>query len=136
AAFVVQRADGAVLVRTRPPKGLLGGMTEVPTTEWTHDFHEADAIAAAPRLVRAKRAWRRLPGAVTHVFTHFPLQLVVYAAEVPAGTAAPNGTRFVAHAELADEALPNLMRKVLAHALPDTSADFRPCAFSRRSATG
>jgi A/G-specific adenine glycosylase len=136
AAFVVQRADGAVLVRTRPPKGLLGGMTEVPTTEWTHDFNDADALAAAPRLVRTKRAWRRRPGAVTHVFTHFPLQLVVYAGEVPAGTAAPKGTRFVARAELAGEALPNLMRKVLAHALPDTSADFRPRAFSRRSASG
>ena len=32
AAFVVVRADGFVLVRTRPAKGLLGGMTEVPTT--------------------------------------------------------------------------------------------------------
>ena len=134
AAFVVQRVDGAVLVRTRPPKGLLGGMTEVPSTEWAHDFDETDALAAAPRLVRAKRAWRRLPGVVTHVFTHFPLQLVVYAAEVPAGTPAPKGTRFVARAEVAGEALPNLMRKVLAHALPDTSADFRPRAFSRRSA--
>ena len=28
AAFYVRRDDGAVLVRTRPPKGLLGGMTE------------------------------------------------------------------------------------------------------------
>ncbi len=38
AAFVVRRADGKVLVRTRPAKGLLGGMTEVPTTEWSKDF--------------------------------------------------------------------------------------------------
>ena len=44
AAFVVLRADGCVLVRSRPPKGLLGGMTEVPTTEWTHDFDERDAL--------------------------------------------------------------------------------------------
>ena len=32
--------DGFVLVRTRPAKGLLGGMTEVPTTEWSTDFDE------------------------------------------------------------------------------------------------
>src|ERR1051326_1722090 len=32
ASFVVIRADGFVLVRTRPSKGLLGGMTEVPST--------------------------------------------------------------------------------------------------------
>ena len=29
AAFVAIRADGTLLVRTRPPRGLLGGMTEV-----------------------------------------------------------------------------------------------------------
>ncbi|MFD1333830.1 A/G-specific adenine glycosylase, partial [Methylopila musalis] len=33
-AFWVERADGAVLVRARPPKGLLGGMTEIPTGAW------------------------------------------------------------------------------------------------------
>jgi A/G-specific adenine glycosylase len=132
AAFVVIRAGGAVLVRTRAPKGLLGGMTEVPTTEWTHDYEGAGALAEAPRLARAKPTWRRLPGAVTHVFTHFPLQLVVYATEVPAATAAPKGARWVALSDLAGEALPNLMRKVLAHALPATFADFRVRAISRR----
>jgi A/G-specific adenine glycosylase len=136
AAFVVTRADGAVLVRTRAPKGLLGGMTEVPTTEWAHDFDDQSAPRAAPRLARAKPTWRRLPGIVTHVFTHFPLQLVVYAADVPAGTVAPKGTRWIALAEVAGEALPNLMRKVLAHALPATPADFRPRAVSGRSTNG
>src|SRR5262249_3659883 len=46
-AFVALRADGSVLVRSRPPKGLLGGMTEVPTTQWTHDFDVSDALADA-----------------------------------------------------------------------------------------
>jgi A/G-specific adenine glycosylase len=117
AAFVAVRADGCVLLRSRPPKGLLGGMTEVPTSEWTHDFDERDALAGAPALSRAKPHWRRLPGAVTHAFTHFPLELAVYAAEVPASTHAPAGARWVALAALAGEALPNVMRKVLAHAL-------------------
>ena len=40
AAFVAVRADGCVLLRSRPPKGLLGGMTEVPTTDWSHDFDD------------------------------------------------------------------------------------------------
>ena len=35
AAFVALRADGHILLRTRAATGLLGGMTEVPTTEWT-----------------------------------------------------------------------------------------------------
>ncbi len=50
AAFVVRRADGFVLVRTRPAKGLLGGMTEVPTTEWAQDFEESKALEDAPRF--------------------------------------------------------------------------------------
>ena len=44
AAFVACRMDDYLLVRTRPAKGLLGGMTEVPTTEWTVDFDERDAL--------------------------------------------------------------------------------------------
>ena len=81
AAFVVRRADGFVLVRTRPAKGLLGGMTEVPTTEWTADFDEGAALKAAPRFAAGKRQkWRAAcPGMVRHVFTHFPLELIVYA---------------------------------------------------------
>ena len=117
AAYVVTRADGAVLVRTRLPKGLLGGMTEVPISEWTPDFDLATALDAAPRLARARPKWRRLPGVVSHVFTHFPLELVVYAAGVPAGISAPKGARWMAPGGLAGEALPNVMRKVLAHAV-------------------
>jgi A/G-specific adenine glycosylase len=123
AAFVVTRADGAVLVRTRPAKGLLASMTELPTTEWAHDFAERDALMQAPKLSsplprgERKIKWRRLPGLVTHVFTHFPLELIVYAAKVPAGTRAPKGARWVPIADLAGEALPTLMRKVAAHAL-------------------
>ena len=75
------------------PKGLLGGMTEVPTTEWTPDFDEASAREHAPLFRKSRRrniaAWRRLTGIVRHVFTHFPLELSVYAAELPAGTEAP-----------------------------------------------
>jgi A/G-specific adenine glycosylase len=116
AAFVLRRDDGCVLVRTRPPKGLLGGMTEVPTTQWTHDFDASTALADAPRIDGAEPAWRRRPGVVTHVFTHFPLELVVYVAAVCPGAVAPQDARWIAAADLPGEALPNLMRKVIAHA--------------------
>jgi A/G-specific adenine glycosylase len=119
AAFVALRADGCVLVRSRPPMGLLGGMTEVPTTQWTHDFDAEGAHREAPRLGRAKPKWRRLPGTVRHIFTHLPLELVVYRAEVPRGAGAPAGGRWIAVGELDGEALPRLMRKVLAYAVGD-----------------
>ncbi len=121
AAFVARRADGHVLVRTRPAKGLLGGMTEVPTTAWASDFDEATALDGAPRFGSTKRravpAWRRFSGVVRHVFTHFPLELAVYAAELPARTPAPPGMRWVAVEKLGGEALPSVMRKVVAHGL-------------------
>ena len=108
-------ADGCVLLRQRPEKGLLGAMTEVPGSEWAHDFDIAGALDAAPRL-RAKAKWRRVPGVVTHVFTHFPLELAVFAAQVPRAAKTPKGARWVKVTDLAGEALPSVMRKVLAHA--------------------
>jgi A/G-specific adenine glycosylase len=113
---VALRADGRVLLRQRPEKGLLGAMTEVPGSEWAHDFDVSSALSAAPRL-RAKVQWRRLAGVVGHVFTHFPLELAVFAAQVPRATPAPKGARWVMLADLRGEALPSVMRKVLAHAL-------------------
>jgi A/G-specific adenine glycosylase len=119
AAFVAKRADECVLLRTRPARGLLGGMAEVPTTAWAADFDLGQALAAAPRFgVSQKRvAWRKMTGVVRHVFTHFPLELTVYRTEVSRGVAAPTGTRWVAIRELDGEALPSLMRKVVAHGL-------------------
>jgi len=68
-------------------------MTELPTSEWSHDFAERTAVDDAPRIGRATMRWRRVPGVVTHVFTHFPLELAVYVAAVPARTGAPQGAR-------------------------------------------
>ncbi|MGX7704270.1 A/G-specific adenine glycosylase [Methylobacterium sp. Gmos1] len=114
AAFVVLRAgDDAVLLRTRPPEGLLGSMAEPPTSEWRADYDPAQALLDAPLDAR----WKRLPGSVRHVFTHFPLELTVFLARVAAGTPAPEGMRFTPRAGLEAEPLPGAMKKVLAHAL-------------------
>jgi A/G-specific adenine glycosylase len=115
AAFVVIRGS-ELLVRSRPEKGLLGGMTEVPGSEWLAGQEDEAALAQAPKL-EGVPAWHRKAGIVSHVFTHFPLELVVYTAQVPTRTAPPPGMRFVPLATLSEEALPNLMRKVIAHAL-------------------
>jgi A/G-specific adenine glycosylase len=115
AAFVVTRGD-ELLVRTRPEKGLLGGMTEVPGSDWLAAQDDKAALKQAPALKGVAR-WHRKAGVVTHVFTHFPLELVVYTANVPARARAPEGMRWVPVATLADEALPNVMRKAIAHGL-------------------
>ena len=118
AAFVAVRADGFLLARTRPEKGLLGGMTEVPTTDWLREFDDTTALGAAP----LKAKWRRALGVVTHTFTHFPLELAVFAASVPARTAAPAGMRWIPLSGLHGEALPNVMRKVIFHVLKNSAA--------------
>ena len=115
AAYVAVRADGRVLLRQRPDKGLLASMMEVPGSAWASDFDEKSALRTAPRLKGAK--WKRAPGVVRHVFTHFPLELAVFRATTPRSTKAPAGARWAPLESLAGEALPNVMRKVIVHAL-------------------
>lgn len=111
AAFWIERADGFVLLRTRAPTGLLGGMAELPGTQWREDFDPDDAPALAPVAADYVRA-----GQARHVFTHFALTLDVLRARVGAGTAAPEGCRWVALGDLGGEALPSVMRKAIAAA--------------------
>jgi A/G-specific adenine glycosylase len=119
AAFVARRTDDFVLLRTRPPRGLLGGMAEVPTTPWSADFDASKALEAAPRFARVRKpiVWRKIGGVVRHVFTHFPLELDVYRAEIPRAASVPDGMRWIAISQLGGEALPSVMRKVVAHGL-------------------
>jgi A/G-specific adenine glycosylase len=115
AAFIVTRGD-ELLVRTRAEKGLLGGMTEVPGSEWLAGQDDNAALKQAPALKGVAR-WHRKAGVVNHVFTHFPLELVIYTAKLAARSRAPDGMRWVPIATLAGEALPNVMRKAIAHGL-------------------
>jgi A/G-specific adenine glycosylase len=114
AAFVAIRNDSAILLRQRPDKGLLGGMTEVPGSEWSADFDLASALDAAPFAAD----WRLLPGRVVHVFTHFRLELAVFRAEIPARQDAPAGAWWSPATAVAGEALPTVFRKVVEAAAP------------------
>ncbi len=108
-SFYLIDAAGRVLLRRRPPRGLLGGMTELPGTAWrATPWPEADWRPHAP----APAEWR-LAGEVRHGFTHFELRISVLAAQVP--TISADG--FLRDAAcLAGEALPSVMRKCVATA--------------------
>jgi len=112
AIFYLRRADGHVLVRRRPPKGLLGGMLEFPGSAWSAGFSQDDAPASAP--VKAK--WQRMMGTVEHVFTHFSLALTVYRGMLPKGAATPEGGQWIEESMLDTAGLPSVMQKVLVHA--------------------
>ena len=102
--FWLTDRDGNVLLRRRPPDGLLGGMTELPGTEWrAMPWDAAEALARAPM----QAVWRGV-GEVRHGFTHFELSITLFAARVQhieaQGFRRPVG-------DLGAEALPSLMRK-------------------------
>lgn len=115
AAFVaVDSNTGAVLLRRRPPRGLLGGMTEVPGSEWTETLDPNEALSQAPFSAN----WKRRPGEVKHTFTHFHLKLSVYRADLGAdGISAGPESWWSAPDAIDGEALPTVMRKALAAAL-------------------
>jgi A/G-specific adenine glycosylase len=111
-AFWVTNGTGAILLRRRPGKGLLGGMMEIPSTEWRQQpWSLQEARDAAP----VEAEWRPLPGSVSHGFTHFALNLAVVAGSTADATVAGGIWCKVDH--LDQHPLPTLMRKVVAHAL-------------------
>ncbi|SJZ80517.1 A/G-specific DNA-adenine glycosylase [Enhydrobacter aerosaccus] len=115
-AFVLSRKDGAVLLRKRPPRGLLGGMDEIPSSDWREgELLMAEALKQAP----VPANWKMLDGGVRHTFTHFHLELAVaHAIATTAGLAklAP-GSAWCTIDQLDERALPTVMRKVIAHAM-------------------
>jgi A/G-specific adenine glycosylase len=101
-AWLVRSPHGLWL-RRRPDRGLLGGMTEVPSTDWAEAIPDDAPPFAADWLER---------GEVHHVFTHFELTLTVREADA-APDWQPQDGYWVAEDALAQEALPSVMRKVV-----------------------
>ncbi len=67
-AWWIER-DGCVWLVRRPAKGILGGMAALPGPDWTDAPEQGAPVLAS----------------VTHVFTHFRLELSVVARSGPAG---------------------------------------------------
>ena len=114
-AFWAVRGDGAVLLRRRPAKGLLGGMMEVPSTPWREAAWTVEAAAryAPPALEAGEAGWWLLDGLVRHTFTHFHLELGVLAARADGDA---EGV-WCAEDRMGDHALPTVMKKVARLAL-------------------
>jgi len=95
--------EGSVWLRRRPPEGLLGGMVEVPTSEWL------DVMPAA--IPPVDTAWSESVSPVKHVFTHFELRLDVHVATLSED---PDIDGFwVSKRDLPTVAIPSLFKKVL-----------------------
>jgi len=118
-AFLVLSEDNRVLLRRRPDRGLLARMMEVPSTEWSEvKPSRRVSIEAAP----VAADWYPVTGQVEHAFTHFKLEIDVLRAVVSADAslmlwAEPERCTWVPRSKLKTEALPSVMRKIIAYGL-------------------
>lgn len=114
-AFWTVRPDGFVLIRRRPPKGLLGGMLEIPSTDWIadHIWELPEAVKSAPI---GGLDWSLLPGQIRHTFTHFHLDVQIALGQARQFTPTNLG-EWVSPEQLQELGLPTLMRKIYRHAL-------------------
>ena len=112
AAFVMINDDHEIYLRKRPEAGMLAGMSEVPSGDWSVRKDGATGVDAAP----VKGDWREA-GTVRHVFTHFTLEMKVY---FYTGTKSLKMNGWWVHRDaVMDEALPSLMKKAIALALEE-----------------
>jgi A/G-specific adenine glycosylase len=108
-AFVILNKDLEILLRKRNEKGLLGGMTEVPSTPWTSTmWSDEAALAHAP----VAASWKVIHKKLNHVFTHFDIDIKVMRAEIEKPIQLDGFWR--ARRDLHAEALPSIMRKITA----------------------
>ncbi len=125
-AFWIAAPDGAVLLRRRPERGLLGGMMEFPSTPW-REAPWRDPAEAAP----VSADWRPVPGRVRHAFTHFRLELAVLRGRVPDAGGIPGV--WCPPDRLENRALPTVMKKVARLVRADDAAEAGAPADSRRA---
>jgi len=114
-AFWAENGEGWVFLRRRAERGLLGGMMEVPSTDWRETPWDLQEVLAR---VPFKANWRLLPGVVRHTFTHFHLELTVCIGRVASSQIemANEGDVWSPVDGFKDYALPTVMKKIVCHA--------------------
>ncbi len=114
-AYLILREDGAILLRRRPDKGLLGGMVELPSVGW--DGAECPWTGRTPFGL----TFTRCREDVRHVFTHFSLTLRIWRAEhpVPLDFTTPAPFFWQPRSRLREAGLPGVMRKAATAALEE-----------------
>lgn len=111
AFWLQRRCDGAILLERRPARGLLGGMLGLPGTPW--EAGRTWSLAAAGPYLPAAAQWRLLPDRVSHVFTHFTLDLAVAVARLPATPPTLEAAVWLPPGDATLAQLPTVMRKAM-----------------------
>ncbi|MGC4251699.1 MAG: A/G-specific adenine glycosylase [Sphingobium sp.] len=111
-AWWIERADGRIWLVRRPDKGMLGGMRALPSSDWS-----APPPPATPPL---DARWSALADPVTHVFTHFSLDLMVHVARVEGDCLPPGEGEWWPLDRLDEAGLPTLFRRAADAAMKET----------------
>jgi A/G-specific adenine glycosylase len=114
-AFVLFNGKGELLLRRRAPHGLLAGMMEPPSSPWLE--HDMPSLIASLPFAPVKAGWIVLPGLVTHVFSHFTLEVKVATAKGSMTSLGQVPGDWVLPENVESEAVPSVMKKIIKHAL-------------------
>ena len=102
---------GQIYLQRRDGKSMLGGMMELPSSNWD----DKSAVKKNSPQLPEHIEWKKLRGGVRHGFTHFDLHLDVYVANTNHRPAAGGFWHDID--DLADVALPTLYKKAIKLAL-------------------
>ncbi|VAX03124.1 A/G-specific adenine glycosylase [hydrothermal vent metagenome] len=103
--------SGHLWLCKRPENGLLGGMMEVPSSDWL-ETPDWDAVPMPQIPIIAN--WKETSGMVRHSFTHFHLELKVIRLELLEMIDLQEGNWFP-FGQIEDLALPTVMLKIINH---------------------
>ncbi len=103
--------NGHLWLCRRPESGLLGGMMEVPSSDW---LESSDWNAVPMPQIPIIANWKETPGLVHHTFTHFHLELKIIRLELSEMIELQEGGWYP-FSRIDDLALPSLMMKIINH---------------------
>lgn len=99
-AYIITNDRDEILLRKRPNKGLLKGLVEVPTSDWSLTPEKIKSPGLLDKTVR-------------HVFTHFDLDVQIVKLHDNTPSHLQHGAFFVNKNDLQHQALPTLVKKIL-----------------------
>lgn len=112
--YWITNPQGEVLLQKRPEKGLLGGMTGLPTSDWVDwpgTSRKWPTISHISAIKASDHDSMKKGAKIRHTFTHFSLELQGIHLAVPASFAAPDGHFWAFSGQVLDKGLPTVFRK-------------------------